>query len=60
MKCGRVNQLLLPFYPLVTSRATRWQWLLGAVQGAWGVELGCPKIADVEEMAGFDRAVVFA
>ena len=39
MKCGRVNQLLLPFYPLVTSRATRWQWLLGAVQGAWGAEL---------------------
>ena len=24
------------------------------------VGLGCPKIADVEEMAGFDRAVVFA
>ena len=40
MKCGRVNQLLSPFYPLVTSRATRWQWLLGAVQGAWGAELG--------------------
>ena len=65
MKRGRVNQLLSPFYPQVTSRATRWQRLLGAVQGAWGAELGwvglgCPKIADVEEMAGFDRAVVFA
>ena len=32
---------------------------LGAAELGW-VGLGCPKIADVEEMAGFDRAVVFA
>ena len=31
----------------------------GSVGLDW-VGLGCPKIADVEEMAGFDRAVVFA
>ena len=32
----------------------------GGLGGLSWVGLGCPKIADVEEMAGFDRAVVFA
>ena len=32
----------------------------GGLGGAGLGWLGCPKIADVEKMAGFDRAVVFA
>ena len=32
----------------------------GGLGGLSWVGLGCPKIADVEEMVGFDRAVVFA